>query len=115
MLKVGSRRTWSPVERGASKRRAAPDLAEARTLYPSVAAAMPAPARNSAVECSKLVGGGVGEADLQRVGEVERWRWLNRAAPAKLHDGGVGRERADAGEISSRWGIRVFATRCHAL
>jgi hypothetical protein len=60
MLKVGSRRTWLLVEREASKRREAwrrINLAEARSLYPSVAAA---PARYNVVERSSLVRGGAG-------------------------------------------------------
>jgi hypothetical protein len=87
MLKVGSRRTWSPVEREARKRR------EVRRLYPSVAAAV-APARYSTVVCSSLARGGVGEADLWRGGKVEpqwwqnRARWQNRAAPTRVGERG---------------------------
>jgi hypothetical protein len=52
MLKDGSRKTWSPVEREASKRweaRRRINRAEAQTLYPSMVAAV-APARYNAVE-----------------------------------------------------------------
>jgi hypothetical protein len=78
MLKVGLRRTWSLVERGASKRREAwhrINLAEARSLYSSVAAA---PAQYNVVERSSLAREGAGEADLRRGGEIERCR-QNRA------------------------------------
>jgi hypothetical protein len=54
MLKVGSRRTWSPVDHEARKRR------EARRLYPSVAAAV-VPARYSAVVRSSLARGDAGD------------------------------------------------------
>jgi hypothetical protein len=105
MLKVGSRKTWSPVERGASKRK------EARTLYLSVAAAA-APARYSAAERLRLARGGAGEADLRHGDEVERRRRRRiRAAPTKSRGGAAGGERegAGAGEISSRWGLHAFA------
>jgi hypothetical protein len=60
MLKVGLRKTWLSLERGASKRREARcriNRAEAGPLYPSVAAA--APARYSAVGRSRLASGKV--------------------------------------------------------
>jgi hypothetical protein len=91
MLKVGSRKTCSPVEHRASKRRKARrriNHAVARTLYPLVAAAV-ALARYSAVESSRLARGGAGEADLRcGGGEIERRRENNMAAAQ------VGRERA---------------------
>jgi hypothetical protein len=77
MLKVGPRRTWSPVERGASKRREARrriNLAEARSFFPSVVAVAAAPAQYSAVERWSLARGGAGEADLRRRGWGERGR-----------------------------------------
>jgi hypothetical protein len=59
MLKVGSRKTWSPVERGASKRR------DARGLYLSMAAAVPAVQHGGALETSERRRGG-GGSTVQR-------------------------------------------------
>jgi hypothetical protein len=111
MLKVGSRRTWSPVERGASKRREAwhrINLAEARSFFPSVVAGA---ARHNAVERSSLAREGAGEADLRRDGEVEPRRRRNWEAPAESRGAGAGGERegTGAGEISSHWGLQAFA------
>jgi hypothetical protein len=58
-----------------------------------------------------------GEADLRRGDEVKRPQRQNRAAPAKLRCGGAGGERegVGTGEISSRWRLRAFTKRYHAL
>jgi hypothetical protein len=109
MLQVGSRRTWSSVERGARKRREAQrriTLAEAWSLYPSMAAGV-VPARTPQwsarvwQEEARGGGGGGGRFTVRRL--------QNRAAPAKSHGSGAGVERDSAGETSSRWGLRAFA------
>jgi hypothetical protein len=65
-------------------------------VSPSCATGTEGPNEPGLMPCFPLVrlaGGGVGEADLRRGGEVERqWR-LNRLAPMKSRGGGVGGER----------------------
>jgi hypothetical protein len=69
---------------------------------------------------STAPGGGAGEADLQRGGELQRGRRWNRPAAAKSCSGGAGggdggRGRRRRGEISARWAfarVRRVTARC---